>query len=365
MTLTFVVSSGRAGSTMLSQILHEHPDVLSVSEFFACLQGVLRRVPYPDQDMDGEELWRILSAPDPIADALVRHGMNSPEMFYPYGRGRFTADAGIPIICHSTLSLLSDDADTLFDQLATEIPGWPRRPAADQYRAVFGYLAGRLGRSVVVERSGGSVISIRLLRDQFPEARLVHMYRDGPDCALSMRAFPMFQVGVVTYLALREAGLPGGASWQQIQDALPGRFQGLLSPPYDLARLKEFEFDLEYFGHLWSGMMTGAVAALREVPGGQWDTLGYADLLRDPAAELTRLASFLGVAATPQWLAAADRLVDRGRAGKSARLDPAELAMLQEVCEPGAAALAEQARLRAAARARRQEAARGGTAVTR
>ena len=119
MNLTFVVSSGRAGSTLLSRILHEHPDVLSVSEFFACLQGVLRRVPYPGQDMDGAELWRILSAPDPIADALVRHDLTSPEMFYPYGRGRFTPETGIPIICHSTLSLLSDDADALFDQLAT------------------------------------------------------------------------------------------------------------------------------------------------------------------------------------------------------------------------------------------------------
>lgn len=365
MNLTFVVSSGRAGSTMLSQILHEHPDVLSVSEFFACLQGVLRRVPYPGQDMDGAELWRILSAPDPVADALVRHGLDSPEMFYPYGRGRFTAEAGIPIICHSTLSLLTGDPDALFDQLADEIPSWPRRPAADQYRAVFGYLAGLLRRSVVVERSGGSVILIRLLREQFPEARLVHMYRDGPDCALSMRGFPMFQVGVVTYLAAREAGLPGGADWQRIQDALPKRFAGLLSAPYDLSKLAEFDFDLEYFGSLWSGMMTGAVAALGELPDGQWDTLGYADLLRDPAAELTRLASFLGVDASPQWLAAAGQLVDRARAGKSARLGREDLARLQEACAPGMAALAEQARLRAAALARSHPATREGTPVTR
>jgi hypothetical protein len=350
MTLTFVVSSGRAGSTMLSQILHEHPDVLSVSEFFACLQGVLRRLPYPGHDMDGDELWRMLSAPDPIADALVRHKMTSPEMFYPYDRGRFTASTGIPIICHSTLSLLSDDPDALFDQLAAEIPGWPRRPAADQYRAVFGYLARLLGRSVVVERSGGSVILIRLLRDQFPQARLVHMYRDGPDCALSMRAFPMFQVGAVTYLAAREAGLPGGAYWQRIQDVLPDRFAGLLSPPYDLSRLTEFEFGLEYFGSLWSGMMTGAVAALGDLPGDQWDTLSYADLLRDPTAELSRLAAFLGVEATPRWLATGGRLVDRSRAGKSARLSQEDLARLREACAPGMAALAEQARLRAAAR---------------
>jgi hypothetical protein len=350
--LTFVVSSGRAGSTLLSRILHAHPDVLSVSEFFACLQGVLRRVPYPGQDMDGQELWRILSAPDPIADALVTNGLTSPEMFYPYGRGRFSPKTGIPIICHSTLSLLSDEPDTLFDNLAAEIPGWPRRSAPDQYRAVFGYLAGLLDRNVVVERSGGSVNSIDLLRDQFPEARLVHMHRYGPDCALSMSRFPMFQVGVVTYLAARSAGLPGGASWQRIQDALPGRFAGLLSPPYDFSRLTEFEFDLEYFGTLWSGMMTGAVAALDAMPTNQWDTLGYADLLADPEPELTRLAPVFGVTATPQWLATASRMVDRSRPGRSAWLGREDQATLLAACEPGMAALAEQDRLRAAANPR-------------
>jgi hypothetical protein len=349
--LTFVVSSGRAGSTLLSQILHTHPDVLSVSEFFACLQGVLRRTPYPGQDLDGQQLWQMLSAPDPVADALVRQGLIAPEMRYPYGRGRFSAETGIPVICHSTLSLLSDDPDTLFDQLAAEIPSWPRRTAAGQYRAVFSYLAGLLDRRVIVERSGGSVVLIGMLREQFPEARLVHMYRDGPDCALSMSRFPMFQVGVVTYLAALAAGLPGSASWQQIQDALPERFTGLLSPPYDLSRLKEFDlFDLEYFGALWSGMMTGAVAALGALPDDQWDTLGYADLLADPTAELTRLAAFLGVPARSQWLATARQLVDRGRPGKSARLDHDDLATLRKACEPGQAALAEQTRLRAAVR---------------
>ena len=94
-------------------------------------------------------------------------------------------------------------------------------------------------------------------------------------------------------------------------------------------------------------MMTGAVATLGQLPDDQWDTLGYADLLADPNAELTRLASFLGVPARPQWLAAARRMVNRGRPGKSARLDTGDLATLREACEPGMAALADQARLRA------------------
>jgi hypothetical protein len=350
--LTFVVSSGRSGSTLLSHLLHLHPEILSVSEFYTCLKGSLHRSPYPQQDLDGAELWRILTETDLISDAVVRHGLEGPEMLYPYGQGRFGPETGIPPICHSTLPMLTSDPDALYDRLAAEVPGWPVRPAADQYRAFFAYLAGLLGRSVVVERSGGTLFAIRLLRREFPEARFVHMFRDGPDCALSISRLPMFQIGAAIYEAAEEAGLPSFAGWTDIQAALPGRFTGVLSPPFDLSRLGEFRRDLAFFGEWWSAMITTGVAALSELPDDVWDTLGYADLLRDPAAELTRLASIIGVDATPEWLTAADRLVDRGRPGKSASLAPAELDALREACAPGMAALDEQARLRAEARTR-------------
>jgi Sulfotransferase family len=347
--LTFVVSSGRAGSTLLSQILHEHPDVLSVSEFFADLQGVLRRMSYPGQEMDGAQLWRILSAPDVIADAVVRQGLHSPEMLYPYGRGRFSPADGIPVICHSTLPLLSGDPDALFDQLAAELPGWPVRPAADQYRALFAYLAGMFGRTVVVERSGGSLLDVGLLHREFPEARFVHMFRYGPDCALSMSRFPMFKVGAVTFQAAQDAGLPAWSTWPEIQDALPERYAGLLSPPYDLSRLSEFEFGPVFFGGQWSDMITYGVGALGKLPSAAWDTLAYEDLMRDPTAQLTRLSRFLGIEPTPAWLAVASRLADPGRVGKSAVLDRGTLTAVREACAPGTAALQTQTRYRAQA----------------
>ncbi|MGH3158694.1 MAG: sulfotransferase, partial [Streptosporangiaceae bacterium] len=270
MRLTFVVSSGRAGSTLLSQLLHLHPEVLSVSEFYTCLKGSLHRSPYPRQDMDGAELWRVLTETDLISDAVVRHGLNGPEMLYPYGKGRFGPATGIPPICHSTLPMLTSDPDALYDQLAAEVPGWPVRPAADQYRAFFAYLAGLLGRSVVVERSGGTLFAIRLLRREFPEARFVHLFRDGPDCALSISRLPMFRIGAAIFQAADESGMPSSASWKEIQDALPDRFIGVLSPPFDLSRLGEFQRDLAFFGEWWSVMIATGVAALSELPVEIW-----------------------------------------------------------------------------------------------
>src|SRR5438105_13834625 len=193
MDLTIVVGTGRCGSTMLSRILGRHPDVLSVAEFFSSL-AVGREL--PTHDMDGEELWQYMSRPADQMDALMVAGLRPPELRYPYppeGTGRFSPATGVPVICHCMLPNLTDDPDTLYDKLAAEVPNWPRRTAADQYRAVFGYLAALLGRRVVVERSGASLPRIRRMRALFPEARFVHLHRDGPDCALSMSRHPSFR----------------------------------------------------------------------------------------------------------------------------------------------------------------------------
>ena len=106
--------------------------------------------------------------------------------------------------------MLGADPDWLFDELAAEVPRWPRRPAAAQYQDLFGYLAKTLGRPVVVERSASSLHLIPLLHAQFPAARFVHLHRDGPDCALSMSRHPAFRREILALGAVRVREAPRG-----------------------------------------------------------------------------------------------------------------------------------------------------------
>lgn len=339
MPITFVVSTGRAGSTLVSRILALHPQVLSISEFFAVVQGILRRHDYPDGDMDGETLWRIASAPDPLADAMVRCGQQVPEMLYPYQTGRFKAETGIPIICHSTLPLLSHDPDQLYDALAAQVPRWPVRKAADQYRALFGLLSDMLDRPVVVERSGGSLPLIGMLRREFPEARFVFMHRDGLDTALSMSRFPMFKLGSLTLRAALMAGLSADATMTEIQAHLPEEFRGVLSPPYDLRGLPDVRMSPVELGALWSRMIRYGTAALGELPADIQSQIGYEDLLLDPDAELAALAEFLGIEAPGDWIDAATKLMDPASPSAASQLDAGLLEQLSQACEPGQRAL--------------------------
>jgi hypothetical protein len=349
--LTFVVGTGRCGSTLLSRILHEHSEVLSLSELFSMLKGSLRRREFPAGEMDGRELWGILSASDRFADARIRDGLITPEMGYPYGSGRFDPSTGVPLICHNLLPLLSDDPDALFDKLEAEVVTWPKRPAGDQYRALFGFLSDLLDRPVVVERSGASLTVVSALRRQFPEARFVHMYRDGPDCALSMLRHPVFRLTGMIAEAARACGLlDGSSSWEEIEaevdrlaraGKVPETFNGLIRWPFDTQRYMNYPIPPAFFGELWSDLICAGIADLSELPPEQRTSMAYEDLLRDPQAELTRLAEFIGVPARSRWLRTSASLIDGpSSSSAAARLDPRELAALREACEPGAAALA-------------------------
>ncbi len=334
MAPTFVISTGRCGSTLLSRMLRRHPEVLSLSELFSTLRA---RTPF-DGSPDGAEFWRMLSVPDPAMDVMVTAGLTVSELIYPYATGRFDPARGVPLICHMTLPMLTDDPDALHDELAAELPRWPVRPIAEHYRALFAFLAGRCGRPVVVERSGGSLNMLPRLREAFPEARYVYLTRDGADSALSMSGHPGFRLMLMGRAAARVAGVGGPDQIGPAQlPLLPPELGRLLADPAELPRLMSRDIPVTAFGALWSEMTREGAGELLTLPGDAWTMLAYEHLIADPRRQLARLAGFLGVPAGQGWLDAAATLVDRDRRAASARLDPRLRAALRRSCAAGTA----------------------------
>ncbi|MFF1417761.1 sulfotransferase family protein [Streptomyces sp. NPDC058280] len=327
--LTFIVGTGRCGSTALSDVLRLHPGVLSLSELITTLEpGAL-----PDRPIDGERFWSLLASARPFADRMIREGTPLPEHLYPRTAGRFSADSGIPAVCLTTLPHLTSTPDELFDVLRPVLAGRADAPVADHYRALFDTLAERFGHRAVVERSGFSLGLVPQLRAHFPEARFVHLYRDGPDCALSMSRHPGFQLVQLMTEAARGSGGDVPADLERL----------LADDSYDLASALRRPVPVERYGALWSGMITSGLAALDEIPAASRMSLAFEDLLDTPEHALTRLAGHLGVDADPVWIAAAGTILDAGRRGASAQLSDSELATLRASCAPASRALARSA----------------------
>jgi hypothetical protein len=349
MSLTFVVGTGRCGSTMFSRILEQHPDALSLNELMITLVNPYRTVggdsePFWIMEMDGKTFWKFLGTPDPEANGLIKAGLLT-EVIHSRG-GRFDAAGGIPRIYLSVLQYLSSDPDSLYDKLAAEVPAWPVRSTADHCRALFAMLANITGRRVVVERSGGSTSDAPVLERYFPEARFVLLHRNGPDCVLSMSRHPSYRLAALRTMALlRMPETPGmalvGGAPEELAAAAPEEFKGLLSPPFDTQRFTSYPIPLSHFAYIWSYSTRAGVGALREMPRNKFTIVSYEDLINSPRTELTRLAGFIGLPASPQWLDWACDFVDTGHVGSAAsQLDPDELASLRTACAPGARALA-------------------------
>lgn len=327
----FIVSTGRCGSTLLSEILGDHPDVLNVSEVFALLVANPRFV----GEESGTEFWRRLMAPAPTIDAVIRDGIDVPELIYPYSSGRFNPTHGVPGLCHMTLPMLSRTPDLLYDELADELPHWPKRPVPEQYLRLFAWLAARFQRPLVVERTGGSLEFVPDLRAAFPGARFVYLGRDGADTALSMSRHALCRLRVLADDALRTLGVSSPDQVGRQDPDLLRQALEPLTPPFGAGRLMSRDIPLTTFGQLWSQVTRSGVAALSELPAVDWTALRYENLVHQPERELTALAEFLGISAPTAWIAEAAARADPSRVGASHSLRSEAYASLRTACAPG------------------------------
>ena len=308
-----VVTTGRSGSTMLSNMVRSHPELLSLSELFILLGDR----PFSEGPVSGPRFWEILSRPQRALHVLQRSRVTFPELLYEPGPGaRFTVEAGVPPLMLVPLPHLVDDPEPLFDEIGAWAVELDARPVADQYRRLFDWLGRRLDRRVWIERSGASLPMASVLARQFPEAGIVHMHRDGRECAMSMSRHDGFKL-----MAFRAR-----------PDLTPaGMRRGDLLDREAIARAA---VPPEVCGAVWSSMIVAGVACLSELPPDRVMSIGYEALTAAPADELRRLAEFMGVEPDPGWLERAAAVV-RTRPPSWAALPDRQRRRLTDACAPG------------------------------
>jgi hypothetical protein len=342
--LTFIVTVGRSGSTALSRILSAHPDVLSLNEFYLSVHASS----VADHALSGEQFWRMLAEPHPIFDSMIRGGSAMPEFMYPRLQGtRFDASTtGIPAICMMTLPHLSSDPDGVFDALAAEVPTWPQQTARQHYERLFAWLATYFGGTVVIERSAMSLSSVPWLRETFPDAKFVHLFRNGPDTAVSMSEHTGFRLMALIQDALELLDLDPERRHPGLRldpTAIPIELASLLGDTCDVDYLMGQNLPVARFARMWSELIVTGEAELADLPADRYLPLSYADLVADARSSLARLASFLDVEPDPTWLEFGTSVIDPRFTGASNRLSAAELQAVIESCAPAAARFAEHA----------------------
>lgn len=331
-----IVSTGRCGSTMISDLLNRHPQVLSLSEFFVPLGPEA----FAYQNPDGERVWRTLTTQSAGLHAMLKDGNVVEEGLYRYDApGARYRPENMPPIIAVTLPHLTDDPEALLDELEPLVRARPRMPLADHYRALFADLAGRLGRRVWVERSGGTLMYAAKLLRLFPEARVIHVYRDGRDTAMSMSKHHNFRVLVGAMRQCRRLGIDVRRTFRADKGSpLDVLMQRLVFRFLDVEKTAALP-TLEDFGRFWSDLIELGLDTFRDLPPDRLLNVRFEDVQTAPRDRLRELIRFIDPSLEDEaWLQEV-AAIPRPARSKFQTLPDAQQAALTEACAPGLARL--------------------------
>jgi putative sulfotransferase len=303
MDRAIIISNGRCGSTLLSDLIVEEPETCSAQEFFMSVAPWNRST----QVITGPEYWKVLSGPKEELSVLFKIGAPPKEVRYPAG-GRFSGDlVNLPRILAITLAKLTDDPDALFDALAGRVEEFPTQSVGAHHQAFLDLLAELTGKKRWVERSGGSSQVTTSLLENFPTAKIVYLTRDWTATAKSMSKHSSFQLVQLRVEAVGRYGVdpltanPGDDMPDEVAQYLPER----LTADF----LRQRGEDPKRFLGLCAFMSSQAEQALADHPPAHLHTMAYEVLVADPVGELTKLGEFLGFADPAGWaVSVADRV---------------------------------------------------------
>ena len=318
-----VVGTGRCGSTLLSRMLDENPRLLSIFEWFSGIDQFFRFRPEP---IEAEELAERLEQDHPMLTMVLARGYEVPEVVYPFDAPgmRFAVGDPMPWSLGIALARMSERPDALFDEMIGLVRSFPAQSLAAHYRGIFEWLAERHGRECWIERSGGSIEFVGELCDLFPEARLVHIHRDGRETALSMREYPVLRVAVsVMY------GLVGEVEYSHEGLSEMGESEG-----GSIDQLLATRPPVELYGRYWAEQVERGHAALQKIDPARVLDLRFESLVADPTRELTRIADFFEIGRAGAWIDRAAALVRGMPPLRFGSLDADEQQRLDDACAP-------------------------------
>lgn len=320
---------------MLSDLLALHPDVLSLSELF----NALHPLGFRHDPIDGPHFWAVLSEPRARHTAwlrLMERGLVIDEFRYPLASAVRFRETGIPPLLAMTLSPLTEDPDGLHEELGAFVRSLPEDRLGRQYVRVFEWLCARLGRRFWCERSGASLGLVQPLSHLFPDAKFIHVFRDGREFAVSANRFAPMRMGMIGAMFKQRFGeTPYLSPTYRAPPDLPPAWRGLVPESFDVDAFQRFELPIDSIGLAWSEMITVGLKLLENVTAERVLHVRYESMLAAPHAELQRIVRFMDPHLdNAPWLAQAAARV-RKNPVKWIDLPADQRARLELACAPG------------------------------
>ena len=317
----FVIGTGRCGSTLISNMLAMHPDCLMLSEFLAAID---RPNMFKPGDFTGEQVAEMLHTNLPVGEYAIHRGRIGEELLY---KPDDYSTMVIPAVMIAALPMLSKEPDRLFNEIIAFVRTQPSQPLADHYLQLMEWLRVKMDKKFWIERSGNAIEHVGDLFESYPEAKYLHVHRDGIDTALSMRNFFYFQVHVSFFF-----DPPTRAELEQTEIA--GKPVTMDDPISQ--RIGPRLPSLEKFAEFWSHQVAIGFNTFAKMDRAQYLDIRFEDLIAQPKDTMAQVAQFFEMPDSPGWIDKAAALIHPpASSNAAATLDAAELAAVQRACRTG------------------------------
>ncbi len=320
----FVLNTGRSGSNMLTRMLAQNRHMMILSDFFVCGDNLDR---FPEGPVSGERFATYLSAINDIGTLLARRAFGMKEQLYAAEKqgSRWRDPSRMPSMLAAPLAFLSKDPETLFDEVQAFARSQPTRSFPDQCHALFSWFMARYEKKAWIERSGSNLRFIAGLRRTFPNARYLHLNRDGIEASMSAREHNYFKLAVEY-----DERLP---SLEELEQAICHLALDETDP---VTRLLQGERSLEPFGRHWMRQICAGFREFVHLRPEQYMEVRYEDILAHPERELTRIAAFFEMPDDPGWEERAAATIDSNLGRRPASsLSPDEYERIATAVLPG------------------------------
>jgi len=317
----FVVSTGRCGSTLLDKMMNHHPDLLMISE---CMGAPDRANAFNAGIITKDQLKNLLLSSIPIVDLAVRRGNITKEQQYEV---KDHVNFSIPAYLYICFPTLTDKPDELFAELMELIDTFPDQTMTEHYLQIFNWLTRKFDRKIWCERTGGSIEFMPGLYKLFPNAKYLHIHRNGPDAVLSMKNHAYFQmlVSLFTRPVTRE---------ELEQTELAGKPISMDDPISQ--RLFARQPSYTDFAAYWNYQLAVGYSVFAKMDPTQYMDIRYEDMIAEPHRIMNQIADFFELPNNSDWVDKAAEIIDTNEVSSSiANLSEDEQETLINACMPG------------------------------
>ncbi|MBD3307297.1 hypothetical protein GF339_12725 [candidate division KSB3 bacterium] len=277
----FIVGTGRCGTTLLRKLLVQHPDVYIPQEthwlpILANYFG-MQRVPHTEIFRVVENTY--MAKGKTALERILKENALEPEDFRQDLFSRFGASAG----------------------------------TVPDFMAVFyGLLAERNGASICGDKTPDYGFCMTMLQQFWPQAKFIHIFRDGRDVALSMSKVLSFRY-LVAWEINHWFGIAYKKQYEQKQALVvrsPAPSKSWFAHWRKPIPLQQPELPLERFYELWRSRLLRIRDEAHRLSRDCYQEIRYADLLSNPIPLLRHISQFLNLPERGNWMKEASTMIN-------------------------------------------------------